>query len=299
MARRGVIGVHRGVVRVGKVIARDGSGTEDAWVADLRAAEVHAHYGRGLEQTRLDGTFGVVEYARTIEIISRVLPPPPASVADIGGGPGRYALWLAEAGYRVRHRDLVPLHVDQVTEASEGRVEAAVADARALDLADACVDAVLLLGPIYHLDEPEDRLAALAEAARIARPGAPILISAISRWAPRLDGYLTKRLYREHAEFAELVARVESDGRLPPASPGAFSAYCHTPDQLRREVEAAGLVVEDLVGVEGVSFALADLAERLADPVDRQVVLDSARALERVPELLGLSPHLIATARPG
>ena len=28
-----------------------------------------------------------------------------------------------------------------------------------------------------------------------------------------------------------------------------------------------------------------------------QVVLDSARALERVPELLGIGPHLIATAR--
>jgi hypothetical protein len=31
----------------------------------------------------------------------------PAVVADIGGGPGRYALWLASLGYQVEHRDLM------------------------------------------------------------------------------------------------------------------------------------------------------------------------------------------------
>jgi hypothetical protein len=34
----------------------------------------------------------------------------------------------------------------------------------------------------------------------------------------------------------------------------------------------------------------------MADPVDRAVVLDAARAIERVPELLGIGPHLLATA---
>jgi hypothetical protein len=42
------------------------------------------------------------------------LPPPPAVIADIAGGPGRYALWLASLGYQVEHRDLMPLHVTQL-----------------------------------------------------------------------------------------------------------------------------------------------------------------------------------------
>jgi hypothetical protein len=62
-------------------------------------------------------------------------------------------------------------------------------------------------------------------------------------------------------------------------------------------------VVEDLVSVEGPAFLLGDLAERLDDPVARAVVLEVARAVERVPELLGMGPHLLATAvaprRPG
>ena len=53
--------------------------------------------------------------------------------------------------------------------------------------------------------------------------------------------------------------------------------------------------MKDLVSVEGPAFLLADLAERLADPVARAVVLDTARAVERVPELLGIGLHLLAT----
>jgi hypothetical protein len=33
----------------------------------------------------------------------------------------------------------------------------------------------------------------------------------------------------------------------------------------------------------------------MADPVDRSVALTVARAIERVPELAGFGPHLIAT----
>lgn len=270
---------------------------EDHAQAGHDPAALNAHYELGLEQARLDEAFGIVEYTRTIEIISRVLPAPPAAVADIGGGPGRYSRWLLDAGYQVIHRDLVPLHVEQVTSLTGGRVDAGVGDARDLDLADSLVDAVLLLGPLYHLDQEHDRLRALREATRIARHGSPILISAISRWAPRLHGYLCDQLYREHPTMSDLVTRVETDGRLLPLFPGSFTGYCHTPDQLREEIEASGLLVEDLVAVEGLAFALPDLPERLADPADRQVVLDCARALERIPELLGLGPHLIATAR--
>src|SRR5918994_1198729 len=58
--------------------------------------------------------------------------------------------------------------------------------------------------------------------------------------------------------------------------------------------DARRLEVVDLVGVEGLAFALGDLDQRLDDPVGRAVVLDAARAVERVPELLGLGPHVLA-----
>src|SRR5271163_1966110 len=112
-------------------------------------AAVRAYYGRGEERDRLSDGRGQLEYVRTTEIVTRSLPPPPALIADIGGGPGRYALWLASLGYQVEHRDLMPLHVTQlqVDAAAVSGIRTAIGDARALDLPDASADAVLLLGP--------------------------------------------------------------------------------------------------------------------------------------------------------
>lgn len=270
-----------------------------ARVADSERANLEAHYARGLEADRLaaDGP-GMLEFARTTEIIDRRLPPAPAVVADIGGGPGRYTVWLAGRGYRVEHRDLIPRHVEQVRASLNGSpmVRAEVGDALDLDLADGSVDAVLLLGPIYHLRRRADRLRALREARRIVRPGGPVFVAAISRWALRLNGVLRQRLYEVHPAIADSAGTVERVGWTSPVHPGAFSGNCHRPGQLRAEVRAAGLHVSDLVNVEGSAFMLSDLAERLADPVDREIVLETLRVTERVPELLGVGPHLLVTA---
>jgi SAM-dependent methyltransferase len=255
------------------------------------------HYALRKEHDRLAEARGVLEFERTKEVVLRQLPAPPSVVADIGGGPGRYALWLAEQGHRVEHRDLMPLHVDQLRAiADPSRINTAVGDARDLDLGDGAVDALLLLGPIYHLRRRDQRLRALREAWRVVRPGGPVFVAAISRWAPRLDGELRARLYRSWPAIRELTPRVERTGWMPPLFPGSFSAYCHRPQQLRAELRATGFQVLDLVAVEGMGFMLHDLDERLADPLDRTVVLEVARAAERVPELLGIGPHLLATA---
>lgn len=257
------------------------------------------YYERGNEAGRLAAPIGVVEFERTQEIVLRHLPQPPAVVADIGGGPGAYAIWLAGLGYTVTHRDLMPLHVEQLMSSvgDAARIQSAVADARHLDLADLSVDALLLLGPLYHLDRREDRLAALGEAFRVLRPGGHAFVAAISRWAPRTDGVLRTRLYETSPDVEAVAAQVERTGTLPPIAADGFSGYCHRPDQLRSEVKSAGFELADLVAVEGLTFLLGDLGERLADQRAREVVLGTARALERVPELLGATQHLLATAR--
>src|SRR4051794_41953166 len=63
--------------------------------------EIAAFYALGLEDERLR-TWGRLERVRTQELLERFLPPAPATVLDVGGGPGAYALWLARRGYGVR-----------------------------------------------------------------------------------------------------------------------------------------------------------------------------------------------------
>src|SRR5262245_63806493 len=106
---------------------------------------------RGREAVRLGEGHGVLELARTCEILERWLPAPPATILDVGGGPGPYAVWLARCGYRVTLVDAVPLHVAQAEEAARtaGQVlTTRVGDARTLEEADGSVDAALLLGPL-------------------------------------------------------------------------------------------------------------------------------------------------------
>jgi SAM-dependent methyltransferase len=258
---------------------------------------LRTYYEQGMERERLSDGRGELEFTRTTEIALRHLPAAPAVVADIGGGPGRYALWLASLGYQVEHRDLMPLHVEQLTADAAGvpGIHTAVGDALDLDLADASVDAVLLLGPLYHLVDRAERVLALRECTRIVRPGGPVFAAAISRWAPRIDGMLRERIYLKYPAAADLMDEIDRTGMLPPFQEGAFTGFCHRPGELREELGEAGLEVLDLVSVEGPAFILGDLDARMADPGDRSVALEVARAIERLPELVGFGPHLIAT----
>ena len=240
-----------------------------------------------------------VEFARTIEIMRRTLPPAPAVVADIGGGPGRYTDWLVANGYQVIHRDVVPHHVDQVRDRHGNKVDAAVGSAVALDIDDGAVDVVLLLGPLYHLADPGDRAAAIAESARITRGGGLVHAAAIGRWSPRIHGLIRDRLYEKYPDVLPRLLEVEQHGVLPAIFDGAFNGYTHTPDQLRAEMTTNELDLESLLGIEGPASVFSDeiIDARMASDVDRTMLFDSLRALEAVPELLGVSPHLLATAR--
>ena len=255
--------------------------------------EILEHYGKGVESDRVTGGASRIEFVRTKELLERFLPEPPAAIVDVGGGPGAYAAWLAERGYRVRLVDPVPLHVEQA--GARGGFTAALGDARRLEDADETADAVLLLGPLYHLTERSDRVGALVEARRVVRPGGIVAAAAISRFASLLDGLLHG--YLADPAFRAIVERDLADGqhRNADGRPEWFTtAFFHHPDELREEVEGAGLELEAVYGVEGPGWLLAD---RWDDPGGRENVLFVARAVEEEPTLLGLSAHLLAVAR--
>ena len=264
--------------------------------------EIDSHYAAGLEADRLAQGSGRLELARTQEVLWRFLPPPPAVVIDVGGGPGRYACWLAGLGYEVHLYDPVPLHVAQAEEASRAQAAHPIAsctigDARALGRPDDSTDAVLLLGPLYHLTERADRLTALREARRVLRPGGTLVAAAISRFASALDGL--RGGYLDDPAFAAIALRDLADGqhRNPTGHPAYFTtAFFHRPDELRQEVTDAGLTSVQLLAVEGPAWLLQDFDAHWDDPGRRERLLDVVRRVEADPSLLGASAHLLAIA---
>ena len=265
-------------------------------------SEILSYYGKGLEEQRLRASLGRLEQVRTWEIMSRHLPPAPSRILDVGGGTGVYALPLAAGGHRVSLIDPIPLHVERaltLSGASETPlVSADIGDARKLDVLDATFDVVLLFGPLYHLTDPGDRLDALAEARRVLVPGGLLLSAYISRFASAFDGIQEGAL--RDASFAEIVDRDLTNGihQNPTDRPEWFTtAYFHRPEEVRPEIEKAGLRFDSLIAVEGPGWMNSELDAWLDDASTRERLLGVLRRLETEPSLMGASAHMLSIAR--
>ena len=269
--------------------------------------EILDYYAVGKEEQRLQHGIGLLEYARTRELLLRCLPPPPAVVYDIGGGTGAYALWLARLGYTVHLLELSPHNVEKARKGSAAQPEhplaaAAVADARQIDRPDTSADAVLLMGPLYHLCERKDRLQALDEARRLLKPGGLLVAAAISRFGSLLYGMSTygqSTWLLEEPEFTAMVARELADGQhiRPEGYPLFTRAFFHLPGELRAELEEAGFAEVDLLAVEGPGWIAPNFEQLWAEESHHEPVFKMVRQVEREESLLGLSPHLLGIGR--
>ncbi|WP_432157322.1 MULTISPECIES: class I SAM-dependent methyltransferase [unclassified Streptomyces] len=262
------------------------------------APEIVRFYTETIDEAdRLSTTAdGCLEMVRTQELLRRYLPPPPARILDIGGGPGAHARWLVADGYTVHLVDPVPRHVEQA-ERTGATVE--LGDARQLSADDATYDVVLLLGPLYHLLDRADRDRALAEAYRVLRPVGLLAAAGINRYSSLFEhaafGHLHKEPMRE--SIGGILASQIHDGKK------AFTAaYFHSGGQLRDEVSAAGFDGAEVFGIEGPAWSMLAAAERntggdFRDSPLFASALTAARMAEPYPELMAASSHLLAVAR--
>jgi SAM-dependent methyltransferase len=172
-------------------------------------------------------------------------------------------------------------------------------DARRLTADDATYDVVLLLGPLYHLIERNDRDQALAEAYRVLKPGGLLAAAGINRYASLFEHTAFAHLYKEPMQksIAGILATQIHDGKK------AFTAaYFHSGEQLREEVAAADFAGAEVFGIEGPAWSLLAATERhtgeslIGSPMFESA-LTAARMAEPYPELMAASSHLLAVGR--
>jgi SAM-dependent methyltransferase len=266
--------------------------------------EARAHYEEDAsERDRLTQGHGVLEFLRTQELLARHLPVPPARILDVGGAAGIHALRLAQQGYDVDVIDPVELHVRQARDASAVAPaplrSAEVGDARTLAAPDGAFDAVLELGPLYHLTDRGDRLTALRDALRVLRPGGLLAAAVISRVASTADGLRYGLL--DEPGFEDIVERDLRDGAhvVPEHRPELFTTtHFHWPDEACAEVLEAGFTDVAAFAIEGLAPWITDVPAWLADPARRERLLAAIRRVEAVPALLAASPpHLLIVGR--
>ena len=258
--------------------------------------------------------YAQIEFNVTWQFIQRMLPNPdsgagrtavdaPLRILDAGSGPGRYAVSLAQAyGHRVRVSllDLSP-HCLELADEWARAVEAlpsfedlVTGDVRDLSRwPEAHFDAVLLLGPLYHLLSARERRRAVSEVRRVLKPGAPVIASAIARFTP---ARLALKYWPDQVSAPELRAALETG--TAPAVPGAAwtdAAYLR-PAELRRLFERSGFETETLAAAEGFAAFMEDAVNRLSED-------DYARWLELIlqtcadPDLLASAAHILYIGR--
>ena len=263
--------------------------------------EILSFYRQTQESERLTNNVkGQIEFTRTQEIITRYLPSPPAVVLDIGGGSGPYACWLAKKGYEVHLVDPVDLHIEQAKDASHQQIEHPIAsislgDARALRFSSMSADAVLLLGPLYHLVDKNERLLALGEAYRVLRKGGVMLAAGISRFASMLDSFFEDR-FRDpvHRDIVQNDLETGYHRNLTEDPKYFTDAYLHRPEEFSSEVVEAGFQHQATLAVEGPAWLFRSVENYWTDPDQRAAVLDLIRKVEAEPSILGMSAHILA-----
>ena len=245
---------------------------------------------------------GQLELVRTKEIIEKYLPQSPLKILDVGGATGIYSLWLAEKGYDVELIDPVPAHIEQAKAACRNQTfnpiqQFVVGDARHLDYADAIADAILLMGPLYHLVDKKDRLKALKESYRILKTGGLLFAAAISRFASCLDGFVCG--YFQDPQFQKIMLQDINRGqhRNPTDNELYFTdAYFHHPDELMMEIKETGFRNIAIHGIEGIGYLMKDFNQNWHQKEYQKFLLEIIRRIDQDPSLLGASPHLMCIA---
>lgn len=259
-------------------------------------SEIHSYYTESNEADRLLSGSGLLEFHRTQELILRNLPAGPLSILDVGGGPGLYAAWLTTLGHSAYLLDPVEKHLEHASRLGLAGVRQG--DARALPCDTATVDAILLLGPLYHLTDRTDRILAIREAYRALKPGGILFAAAISRYASLfhslVDGFVD-----DHAFWPILTRDLDEGQHRNDTGIAKYftTSVFHKPEELLDEIQQGGFPEAEIYGIEGPGWLAKDFDERWRDPARRERLLSLVRRVERETALLGCSLHLMAITR--
>jgi S-adenosylmethionine-dependent methyltransferase len=264
-------------------------------------SDIASAYDRSVEEEDSRLVLHQLEYDLTWRYLARYLPTA-GSILEIGAGTGRYTLALCRRGYAVTAVDLSTAllercHLRLEAEGLHRQVQLVVADARDLHaVSNTAFDAVLLMGPLYHLVFEEDRQQAIRQATDRLRSGGLLFSTHLSRLG--VLGDLLRRM-PEWIERGEEVRSLLDHGRRPDDQPrSGFRGYFARVSEIRPLHEALGFQTIVLAGVEPAISADDENYNRLQAP-QRELWLDLLEEVSSDETTVGASRHLLYVGRKG
>jgi len=216
-------------------------------------------------------------------------------VLEVGCAAGYYALHFADKCREYVGIDLVPAHIAvfqrKIDERKLTNLSCHVGDATHLDeFADGSVDAVLCLGPMYHLP-PEERERAFAECTRVCKQGGVVAFSYINKvgvyaGACVLDG-APREIYPNEQTNDYLLRQGTDD-----LKPGLF--YFTMPEQMEEVAARHGLVKLKNRGTDFM-FTMS-VVDQMSDE-KFAVFMELADEMVRYESCTGMANHALLICR--
>lgn len=137
------------------------------------------YYSNYDEEGRLTSKHGQVEFLTTMKYINKYIKKG-MRILEVGAGTGRYSLSLAENGFRVDAIELIQHNIDILKSKIKENHTIDVRQGNAIDLScynDETFDITLVLGPLYHLFDENEKKQAISEAIRVTKKGGVVFVS--------------------------------------------------------------------------------------------------------------------------
>lgn len=218
--------------------------------------------------------------------------PEGARVFDIGGGPGRYSIHLAKKGHKVVLLDLVQKHIDIAkikAKENNALIERYICD-DALKLSKYDLgkfDVVLIMGPLYHLIQKEDRKKVVEDALKFLKKDGILIASFISAYAPIIDGLK----YPEDVKAPDDLTKYLKNG-VNDAESGFTSAYFIKPEEAKNFMNSFNLKELSFAGIEGIGGLMESKLDGLSK-VQFDKIIDILYELSKDPHIFGGSEHYL------
>lgn len=268
-----------------------------------RVVDYYTGYGER-EWSRLDRE--PIEFIVNWHYIKKYLPAG-GEILDNGAGPGKYAMKLAQDGYGVTLTDLTPRLVEiakqkaQELELYDRFRGFHVLNATELSLlSNEQYDGVLMLGPLYHLQEEEDRNQAVRELHRVTKDNGIVYVA----FRSRIHHVMNSLLHPEHWKpnnHMDHIHEFSQTGIFNHTDEGRYTgAYFYQLEEITPFMKRHGFEQIELIGSTNIGAALnqdqwAYWRNKGEEEYRKLITLLINTASD--PSVLGMSSHLLYIGR--
>jgi ubiquinone/menaquinone biosynthesis C-methylase UbiE len=252
---------------------------------DSEFEKVSAIYDIFNESMRLESKAAQIEFITSMKYIEQHLKPG-MRILDLGAGTGRYSLYLAQKGYEVVAVELVKKHADSIEKARTESMDLTVIQGDAVSklklMKEDSFDCILCFGPLYHLENVEERVECIKEINRVCNNNGRMYFAFINN-----DMVITTETICYDENFI-----VSGGYNKDTFKVDDFPFVFYTVDGARTLLKNSGLIIEKEIASGGMNELLRDKINKFDDEAYKHWLKYHLYICEK-PEFLGSSNHLL------